>query len=127
MAEQTVKVDGLKELIASLRRIDRAYPKEVTKLHKDIAGIVAERAKQIVRRLTGRLAGSIRPLASQKVARVAAGRANIPYAGVQHYGWPRHNIEPQYYLTEALADKEQEVVRRYAEAIDELIQRLWVH
>lgn len=57
-------------------------------------------------RRSGKLAGSIRPGATQKAGVVRAGRASIPYAGVIHWGWPGHNIAAQPFLTEAAAATE---------------------
>lgn len=77
-------------------------PKKLRNIHKQVATPVADRARALAPKLTGRLSRSIRPLGSQKVARVAAGGVAVPYAGPIHYGWPARNILAQPFLTDAV-------------------------
>lgn len=120
-----IQVDGLRELTKSLRAVDRTLPRELTAIHKRIAQPIATRANQTVPRRTGRLAGSIRPLGSQRSAQVAAGRKNIPYAGVIHFGWPRHNIDPQPFLFTAIEAEHEETVVNYQREIETFLDRVW--
>ena len=53
-----------------------------------IAGDVAAEAGQRVRRVTGTLAGTIRPGRAKNKAIVRAGSASVPYAGVVNYHRP---------------------------------------
>ncbi len=46
------------------------------------------------------------------------------YAGVIHFGWPRHNIEPQPFLYDALDKRFDEVVRVYEKRITDLVHKL---
>ena len=55
---------------------------------------------------------------------VLAGRSRVPYAGVIHFGWPAHNIEPQPFLYEALEDKREDVATLYGLGIEVLIDKL---
>ncbi len=57
-------------------------------------------------------------------AAVAAGKRRTPYAGVIHFGWPKHNIEPQPFLYKALDRRYDEVVAIYEKRLDDLVKRL---
>jgi hypothetical protein len=46
------------------------------------------------------------------------------YAGVIHFGWPRHNIEPQPFLYDALDKRFDEVTKLYELRIAALVQKL---
>ena len=121
----TVKVEGVRELARSLRRVGEGYPKELRTIHRKVADPVARHAEILVPRRSGVLAGSIRAQGTQRVARVAAGRKSVPYAGVIHFGWPGHNIEPQPFLYDALAAKQVTVLDIYTRETDRFIDRVW--
>ena len=124
MAQQGVSVDGLNVLLRNLRRVDAEYPRQSKAIHQEIAEPVAERARGKARRKSGRLAGSIKPYASQRVARVGAG-ARVVYAGVQHYGWPAHGISANPFLTDAIVEMQTRVLSDYERLIDAWVARVW--
>lgn len=126
MAAATVKVEGLKELTANLRRVNRELPKGMTAIHKAIAAPVAEKARGKVRSRTGRLAGTVRPLASQRVARVAVGRANMVYAPINHYGGYPGDYAGNPFLTDALNESQGQIVRDYDRLVGVFIDKVWV-
>jgi hypothetical protein len=121
-----VEVEGERELIKSLRAVDRDLPKRLGAIHKRVVGPVADLAESRAPRRRGRLAGSVRALGSQKAGVVAAGRRAVPYAGPIHYGWPGHNITPQPFLTDALEAREGAVVDLYHEEIERFIDSVWI-
>ena len=49
---------------------------------------------------------------------------SVPYAGVIHFGWPRHNIEPQPFLYDALDRRSDEVIKLYEDRITDLVHKL---
>lgn len=124
-----VKVEGARELRSALRRADSTLPKEMAVIHKAIAEPVARDAARRVRSKSGRLARDVRALGTQKVARVAAGRASIPYAGPNHFGWPvgstmRGTYAGNPFLTDAIWANRAASIQRYetmlADFLDEV-------
>src|SRR5690606_20749364 len=87
-----IRVEGIAQLVRSLRRVSERFPKELRRIHKELAEPIADKAKARVRARSGRLAASIRPQAGQRYARVAAGRRGLDrrtgynYAAINHYG-----------------------------------------
>lgn len=119
-----VKVVGAAELRRNLRRADKGLPKGMTAIHRTVAEPVAEDARPRARRRSGRLAGSIRARATSAMARVEAGRG-LEYAGVQHWGWPAHDIEPNPFLVEAIAAKESASVELYERELSIWLDSIW--
>jgi len=105
--------------------LPKEYRDELKHLHKEVASIVADEAEQRVPVQSGRLKGSIRPLGSQKQGRVAAGKKSVPYAGPIHFGWPRRNITPQPFLTDALDRRKNEVLDTWLDLQEQLIDKVW--
>ncbi len=102
----SLKVSGAKEIRRLARKAEtRDARKALRDGHKEAARIVSTRATRTAPRRTGRLAGNVRPLGSLTKAQVAAGGARVPYAGPIHYGWPARGIEPQPFITDAVAEK----------------------
>lgn len=101
-----VKVEGLDEIRERIGRITNRETKQMLAgAYKDGLEIIADRARELAPRRTGNLAGSIRTVGgTTKTGRVFAGSAKVPYAGPIHWGWPRRNIEPQPFLSEAVGD-----------------------
>jgi hypothetical protein len=113
----------MRELIQSMRLVSKELPRELAKLHKTIGEPVAQAAARKVRSRSGRLARDIRTLGSQRQAQVAVGRKLIPYAGVNHYGWPGR-FEGNPFLTDALAEQNMTVLDRYNQTMEDLIDRI---
>ena len=75
-------VEGLKELRRGLSQLDKSLAKE---LRKDLVAIgdeIAQEAKSLVPKRSGRAANSIRAGASGNNAYVQGGKGTVPY-----YGW----------------------------------------
>lgn len=126
-----IRVDGLRELQAELRAVDRALPKQLREANKQAATVVADRAKVLVPVRSGRLRGSIGVRAGQRDAQVKAGSAaRVPYAGPISFGWPgRPNrargwrggpIRPQPFLYEARDQRIGAVIAVYEKRINQL-------
>jgi hypothetical protein len=119
-----VQVTGAKELRAALRRAG-ADVKDMTRINKSVAEIVAADARQKAPARSGRLRKSIRAGGRQSAGYVSAGRSRtVPYAGPIHYGWPARNIESQPFLLDAMGAKEGEVIRQYQDHIADLVIRV---
>lgn len=90
-----------------------------------VAEPVAARAKRIGPRRTGRLVGSVRPLATQRNARVAVGRKSIPYAGPIYWGWPARNIAPNKFVDRAAEQMEAQTRRQFEQEVDGFVRSVW--
>lgn len=116
-----IRVTGLDEVRRGLRALQADLPKELTRIHRQAAETVAEAARRKAPRRSGRLAGSVKPQAGQKYARVAAGRKLVPYAGPIHFGWPKRNIRPQPFLTDAIHEHAPRVLDDYLRELTDLM------
>lgn len=122
-----VKIEGLSELRSKLRRLDKDLPKALTSLHKKVAEPVAAVARRRAPKRSNRLASSVRAGGSQKAAMIRAGTnvAKHRYAGVIHYGWPRRNIEPQPFLTDAMQATQKQTIRTYDKELGRFLDGIW--
>jgi hypothetical protein len=121
--EPVIKVEGAKELRASLKRAG-ADMKDFTAAHREAAAVVAAAAGPDTPRVTGMLASSIRPGATQTQAIVRAGGARVPYAGPIHWGWPRRNITPALFLTQPAAQTEPTWTEIYLQRLEDIIDKV---
>lgn len=124
MASQpVVRVVGARELRAAMRRAghDLADLKDV---NADVAQLASRQARTDAPRLTGRLAGTVRPGATQSAAILRAGGRSVPYAAVIHWGWPARHIAPHPFLVQAAEETEPSWLALYRRAVDELLARV---
>lgn len=116
-----LRVTGLREMVRDLE----AVGVEVEDL-KDAFGAIAQEGAEVGRGLTpqrsGRLAGSTRGNRAKAKAVVTWGRASIPYAGVQNYGWPRRNIRPQEFAQGTDRVMSPIAVRKLEDNIEQVIR-----
>lgn len=116
----SIKIEGLRELSAHLKKVSADLPKELKKVSKDAAEIVAAEARTIVPVRSGRLRNKIQAGATLKGADVRA--MGLPYAAVIHFGWKRHNIRPNPFLYKALDSRREEVIAKFEEGLHDLIE-----
>jgi hypothetical protein len=119
----TYEVKGGANLRRTLKKVEGGLD-DLKAVHGEVAQIVADRAQTTVPRVTGTLAGTIRPGATKTMAVVRAGFARVPYAGVQEFGWPARNIPPNPYLRPAAHDTESTWLKTYNDEIDELLSKV---
>jgi hypothetical protein len=112
----SLQIRGLTRFRATLKKAgaDMADLKEA---NVAVATTVASRAKAIGPSRSGRLVGSVQPSKTVGRARV---RSSLVYAPVIHYGWPRHHIRPQPFVTEAAAETSGEWMATYEKALQDL-------
>lgn len=72
---------------------------------------------------SGDLTGTLRAGRGKTKAVVRAGGARAPYAGVIHYGWPAHHIEPHPFLTEALAATRPQILDQLDKGLGDLLAK----
>jgi hypothetical protein len=115
-----IEVSGLKEVKAALKSLSDELPRELVKISKRAAEIVAPEAQSRAPVLSGKLRGTIKAAATQAGAFVKLSGA---YAGPIVGGWPAHNIKPNPFIWRALDSKTDEVVQEYNDGIADLIER----
>jgi hypothetical protein len=118
-----IQVSGAKEFRAAMKKMG-ADLSDLTAINRRLAETVAKEARSGAPVLSGRLAGSVRPGATRTKGYVRAGGGGIPYAGVIHFGWPRHNISPQPFIYDALDDKRGEVIDTYDKYVEALVEKV---
>ncbi len=118
-----VQVTGAREFRAAMKKMG-ADLSDLTAINKAAAQKVADTARGRAPVLSGRLRGSIRAGATRTRGTVKAGTNGIPYAGVIHFGWPRHNIEPQPFIYDALDERKGEVIDAYEAHIEALVLKV---
>lgn len=113
----------MRETIRSLEKFG-VEVNDLKAAFKRIGSMVASDAQSLAPHLSGTLAGSIRPSNTKNKAVIRAGGARIPYAGVQNYGWPRHNIEGTHFMQTAVERNQGKAVNMMDEELSSLIRRL---
>jgi hypothetical protein len=101
------------------------YPKEMKEIHRKIGEPIAVKARGLARVLSGRMRGTIKSAPTTRAARVSAGQ-RTKYTGVQHWGWPAHNITPNPFLTEAVTELRDKTVADYQKLTNEFVERVWI-
>lgn len=114
----SVRLSGEKELSARFKAAAKA---DFRAANLEAAQTVAGDATSRVPVLTGRLQASIRASATPKAGVVRAGFARLPYAGVIHFGWPRHNIAPNPFLYDALDARSAEVFEVFRKRLETIM------
>lgn len=120
----SVNVIGLKETQRALAKLDPELRATIRASAKHAANIVAENARSRAPRRSGALAGSIRTgvTATGSYVQVgSSGRAKL-YAGVIHFGWPKHNIKANPFLTDAREATRSEVVTYFETYIARVLE-----
>jgi len=83
---EIVKIEGLADFQAALRRMDGQSQKMLRVVLNEAAEIVAEAAKKKAPEKTGALRNSIRATSQQRYAVVSGGSSRVPYFGFIDYG-----------------------------------------
>ena len=124
MARPTAGVEliGGPQLARAFRRA-KGRTKELQAPAERSAQIVADRARSLVPRLDGDLADSIQVAGWGPGASVTVGEGLEPYAGPIHFGWRAHNIEPNPFMDQALADSRDAIARLYDEEVGGIVRK----
>ncbi|MFE9256505.1 HK97-gp10 family putative phage morphogenesis protein [Streptomyces sp. NPDC006879] len=131
----SVQVEGLNRLKKSLRQLkDKDLSKKVREVNKDAAELVKPDAQRGVPRHTrtpkdnkryrpGKLAKSVKVVASANSAKIKAGTASrAPYAGAIHFGYPKRGIRPNRFLYRAMARNSEKVSETYEREITAVLR-----
>jgi hypothetical protein len=76
---EAIKISGLREFQAGLRKMSADLPKQLRLVFNDAAALVVDYATPRVPARTGRARGSIKVRSSQRLARIAVGGRRAPY------------------------------------------------
>ena len=96
----TVAVKGLREVVRSLNKYEGAI-KELKEANNAIGSKVAQSAQATAPVATGSLQRTIKANKAKQKIQIKAGNTNVPYAGVQEFGWADRNIKAQPFLRRA--------------------------
>lgn len=86
-----VVAEGLAELQRDLRKAGASVD-DMTSAMKSIGEVVRPEASHLVHSRTGALAATVKTVATRTSVSVQAGSPTVPYAGVNHYGWPSRGL-----------------------------------
>lgn len=120
-----IQVTGAKELRAALKHMS-ADLRDLTKINKEAAEIVAETSRDLAPVLTGDLRDSTRATATKAKGIVAVGGRAVPYAGPIIFGWPRRNIAPNPFIYDAADKRKDDVVGLYEKRVAALVIRVGI-
>jgi hypothetical protein len=84
----TIEIQGLRQAQRIIGRLDADFKKRFKDIHKGAADIVAEEARKLAPKQSGRLRNDIRTSGTTKGGVVRVGRKKIPYAGRVMFGDP---------------------------------------
>lgn len=118
----TLKTEGLAKASRALAKAGD-YAEDQRDLMHSIGQLVVNEAKTLAPARTGSLREAIRAGRGKTKAVVRAGFRKVPYAPVIHYGWADHNIEPQPYMLQALANKRAEAFQMYQDGMRALLYK----
>lgn len=99
-------------------------------VHASVAGVVAGRAKQLAPKVTGTMAGTVRPAGTKTAAVVRAGFKRTPYAGPNNWGWPdgaagiKGAFGGDHWMTEAAKQTEPQWLQIYLSEVNKAISKV---
>lgn len=128
---ERIEVLGLKDFQRELRRLDKAWPRELRAANRDAAEIVARGTRSSFASRPGvapKVAASVKVLAQQRSAAVRIGGRRWPYALGSEFGSRRYPQFPPvlrggYSLYPTIKASRDEMVEEYGEAVDRLMRR----
>lgn len=118
-----VQVEGARQLRRTLREAGDDL-EDLKAANQQAADIAASAARMEAPRRTGALASDIRASGTKTAGIIRAGRKRLPYAGVIHWGWPAHGIEPQPYLSEGAQNTEPIWVPLYEQMMEDALKKV---
>ena len=111
-----VKIEGAARLRSTLRRAG-ADLSDIKAANRAAAAVVLGPASATAPKRVGRLAASVRIGATNKAGIIRAGNGRksggVPYAGVIHWGWPKHGIKPRPWIATAAKATEPQWIPIY--------------
>jgi len=120
MAQPQVKVEGLRELKASMRKagLDMADLKAAT---SKAAQMVTEASRSVAPHRTGQLASSLK---ASRGANQATVGSRLVYGNPIHWGWAAHNIRPNPFISNAGQATEGQWLQAYEQELQQILNRV---
>ena len=115
------RVEGLSSVVRALGGLGLDVD-DLKGAFSEIAREGAEKASSYAPRKSGRLAGDVRGNRAKSKAVITAGRASVPYAGVQNYGWPKRGIAAKGFMQKADQDMQPVAIQRLEDEINRRIR-----
>lgn len=127
-----IRVEGLKALRKALNDASEGAGRELGQVGKRAADIVADTAASRVPVLTGTARASVRSVVSQGGGGVRAGGAKAAYYAWLDFGGRvgrnksvvRDRVPGGRYIFPALAERRDDVLDQYEQAVNELLRRV---
>lgn len=114
-----IEIEGLAKFTRELKKLEVTLPKEMKRISKAGAEVVAVDARTKVPVRSGKLQQKIKSAATIKGAQVRV--IGLPYAAPIHFGWRKHNIKPQPFIYEALDARRDEVIATFEKGLAALV------
>jgi hypothetical protein len=125
---EAVRVEGLDSTIRALKAIGTPA-QEIKKAGLESAELVANSARAIAPRRSGKLISTIKASVLLKGAVVRSGGARAPYSNPIHWGWFfdrdrgfARNIKPNPFFSKALKYRRQDIIDTYEKNMNKLIK-----
>lgn len=120
-----VETEELADFLRDTARLPGRVDKRVKKANKTaIKKAVVPPVRRGAPRRSGRLAKSVRALATAKRAQLAVGtNVRVPYAGPINFGWPARNIKPQEFIYSGIVKSEDQILDIYVEELNDAVKR----
>ena len=116
----TIEVEGARELRRTLAKAG-ADLDDFKAVHREVGAYVGARAVQNAPKVSGALAGSMRPSSAKTSAVVRFGSKAVPYAGVIHWGWAGHHIAANPFASTAAEETEETWLDMYMRRVEQLV------
>ena len=121
-----IQIDGLAEARRAMRAAAPTANRIINEELRDVAGMVVQRAQDIVPVRSGRLRASLRPFAAGNRVGV---RSSLPYANVIHWGGSvgrndRTRIRASLFVQRAIQGQETVIVNRLSDAMERALDRI---
>lgn len=113
----SVKVEGLKEAIKYFKKVDGDI-NDLKDAFQDIGTMVANKAKSLAPRRTGKLVGGIKPSRRQNMVQIVSG--SVFYNKFVHFG--TKHIKPNKYMYEAIDASEAQIVQAFTKDVIKVLE-----
>ena len=117
-----VRVEGLRKTLRALEAAGVGST-DLKDLMHSLGLTVVHAAQPHVPTLSGALRGTLRAGRGKTKAVVRAGGRGVPYAGVQHYGWPARGIAASAFLSNAVQSTRGRTFAELEDGIGELLKK----
>jgi hypothetical protein len=122
---EPIAVEGLRDMVRSLRDLDSGLPRAVRLAANEAAGIVVQDAQRRTPSRSGKARKSIKAKSTRTAARVTSGGRRAPYMPWLDYGGrvgPNRSVRRPFiadgrYVYPAYRDKREQVKTAFAEAL----------